>query len=161
MRIQNKKYRRFILIKTRTTNKKILILIVQYNCKQGYKSTVIVLETVLSVKAGIVIIQELFIDNQEISYSRFNFYWPQRKRKNIKVMTIVRKNLIDKIMVDHRIDLVNHLYFMLLEIQKLDTQSKRPRRKIWVVNTYDNQIGRSCPWDNKINYVRRPLEDIN
>ena len=35
-------------------------------------------------------------------------------------MTTVKKNLIDKIVVDHGTDFVNHLYFMLLEIRKLD-----------------------------------------
>lgn len=56
----------------------------------------------------------------------------------MKVMIIVRKNLVDKIVVDYKIDLVNHLYFMLLEIQRLDPQSKRLGKKTWVVNTYDN-----------------------
>ncbi len=78
------------------------------------------LETGLSVEAGIVMIQEPFIGNREISHSGFNFYWPQGERKNIRVMTAVRKTLVDKIMVDHRTDLINHPYFMLLEIQKLD-----------------------------------------
>ena len=82
------------------------------------------LETTLSIKAGIVMIQELFIGNWKISHSEFNFYWPQGERKNIRIMTTVRKNLVDKIVVDHRMDLVNHLYFMLLELQELDPQSK-------------------------------------
>ena len=59
-------------------------------------------------------------------------------------MTAVRKKLVDKIMIDHRMDLVNHLYFMLLEIRELDPQSKRPRRKTQIVNIYDNWIGRGC-----------------
>lgn len=52
------------------------MLVVQHNCKQEYESTVIALKTALSVGAGIVIVQELFIGNREISYSGFNFYWP-------------------------------------------------------------------------------------
>lgn len=35
-------------------------------------------------------------------------------------MTAMRKTLIDEIVIDHRIDIINHLYFMLLEIQELD-----------------------------------------
>lgn len=35
-------------------------------------------------------------------------------------MTAMKKTLIDKIVIDHRIDIINHLYFMLLEIQELD-----------------------------------------
>ncbi len=50
------------------------MLVVQHNCGQGFESTVMARETVLSVKAGIVMIQEPFIGNQEISHSGFNFY---------------------------------------------------------------------------------------
>lgn len=120
------------------------MLVIQHNYGQGYKNTVMALETALSVEAGIVIVQELFIGNREISHIGFNFYWPQGEKKNIRVMTAVRKDLIDKIMIDHRTNLVNHLYFMLLEIWELDPRSKRPGRKTRVVNIYDNQVGRGC-----------------
>ncbi len=67
-----------------------------------------VLETGLTVEAGIVMIQEPFIGNREISHSGFNFYWPQGERKNIRVMTAVKKDLAGKIVLDHRTDLINH-----------------------------------------------------
>ena len=44
-------------------------------------------------------------------------------------MTAIRKDLVDKIVVDHRTDLIDHPYFMLLEICELDLRSKRPGRK--------------------------------
>ena len=68
---------------------------------------------------------------------------------------------MDKIMVDHKTDLVNYLYFMLLEIKELDPRSKRPGRKTRVVNAYDNRVGRGCTWDGGIDRVRRALEDVN
>ena len=77
------------------------MLVVQYNCGQGYESTVMALEIALSIRAGIVMVQEPFIGNREIAHSRFNFYWPQGERKNIRVMTVVRKELVDKIMINH------------------------------------------------------------
>lgn len=52
-------------------------------------------------------------------------------------MTAVEKDLGDKIMVDHRTDLIHHLYFLLLEIRELD-QSKKPGRKTQMVNVYNN-----------------------
>ena len=76
-------------------------------------------------------------------------------------MTAMRKNLVDKIMVDHRTDLVNHPYFMLLEIHELDPQSKKPGRKTRVVNVYDNRVKRSYTWDGGIHCIKRALEDIN
>ena len=96
------------------------MLVVQYNCGQGYESTVMALETLLSIGPGIVMVQEPFIGNQEISHSGFNFYQSQGEKKNIRVMMAVRKELVDKIVVDHKTDLVNHPYFLLLEIQELD-----------------------------------------
>ena len=38
-------------------------------------------------------------------------------------MTTIKKDLANKIMVDHRTNLINHLYFMLLKICQLDAQS--------------------------------------
>ena len=76
-------------------------------------------------------------------------------------MTAVRKDFVDKIVVDHRTDLLNHPYFMLLEIRELDPQSKRPGRKTRVVNVYDNRVGRGCTWDGGIHRTRRALEDVN
>ena len=105
------------------------MLVIQHNCGQRYESTVMALKTALCIEAGIVMLQELFIGNREVSHSGFNFYWLQGERKNIRVMTAVKKEVIDKIVVDHRTDLVNHPYFMLLGIRELDPQSKRPRKK--------------------------------
>ncbi len=75
------------------------MLVVQHNCGQGYESRVMALETALSVEAGIVLVQKLFIGNREICYSGFNFYWPSGERKETRVMTAVRKDLGDKIIV--------------------------------------------------------------
>lgn len=119
------------------------------------------LKTAISVEAGIVIVQEPFIGSQEICHNGFNFYWPPGKRKEIRVMTAVRKDLGDKIMTDHRTDLIYHPYFMLLEIRELDSQSKKPRRKTQVVNVYNNRVGRGYTRDDGIRRIRRALEDVN
>lgn len=92
---------------------------------------------------GIVIVQEPFIDNQEICHSGFNFYWLPKEKKELKVITAIRKDLKDKIIVNHKTDLVYHSYFMLFKIRKLDLH-KKCRKKSQVVNIYDNQVGRRC-----------------
>lgn len=83
------------------------MLVVQKTFRQGYKKKLMILKTALSVKTSIVIINELFIDNREIFYSGFNFYLPQKKRKEIRVRTTIQKYLANKIIIDHRIDLIN------------------------------------------------------
>lgn len=74
------------------------------------------LKTILDLGAEIIILQELFIGNQELVHSTFNFYWPQGKKTVIRVMTAVKKDLLDKIVLEHRTELVNHFYITLLKI---------------------------------------------
>lgn len=62
--------------------------------------------------------------------------------------------------VEHRTDLVNHPYFILLEIRDLDQQTKWPERKTRVLNVYDNRVGQGCTWMGNTPRVRRALEDI-
>lgn len=50
----------------------------------------------------------------------------------------MKGNLIDKFVLDHKKNFINHLYFMLPEIQELDPQLKKPGKKIQVINIYDN-----------------------
>lgn len=81
-----------------------------------------ILEIVLSIETKIILLQKPFIDNQELIYNSFNFYEQQANRTESKNMTVVRRDLLDKIIVEHRIDLINYLYFMLFKIQDLDQQ---------------------------------------
>ena len=76
-------------------------------------------------------------------------------------MTVIKKKLMDKIMVNHKIDLVNHLYLILLEIQKLDPHSKRSGRKIQIVNIYDNWVRKVYIWDSRIYCIKKILRDVN
>lgn len=50
----------------------------------------------------------------------FNFYQLQRDRIIMRIIMAVRKYLLDKIIIEHKTNLVNHSYFILLEIQNLD-----------------------------------------
>lgn len=75
-------------------------------------------------------------------------------------MTAIRKELTDKIVIEHRTDLINHPYVMLLEICELDPRSKKPGRKTRAVNVYDNRVGRGCTWEGGTSRIRRALADI-
>lgn len=41
----------------------MVILVIQHNCRPGYKSIVMTLETVLDIRARIILLQKLFIRN--------------------------------------------------------------------------------------------------
>lgn len=73
----------------------MVILMVQHKWGRGYEITVITLETALSIGARLDMLQEPFIGNSELIYCAFNFYCPQRDRTAIRVMTEVRKDLVD------------------------------------------------------------------
>ena len=105
-----------------------------------------ILETALSIRARLVILQEPFIRNREISHGVFNFYWPQGNRTEIRVMIAIRKDLLDKIVVEHRIDLLTYFYSIFLEIRDSDQQLKRPGRKTRVLNIYNNQVRQGYTW---------------
>lgn len=53
----------------------MVMLIIQHNCGRGYKSTVMALETTLNIGAGMVMLQEPFIGNRELSHGALNSYW--------------------------------------------------------------------------------------
>ncbi len=82
------------------------MLVIQHNYGQGYKSTVMAMETAISVGAGIVMVQKPFISSRKTYHSKFNFYCPLGERKEIRVMIVVWKDLGDKIIVDHRTNLI-------------------------------------------------------
>ena len=136
------------------------MLIIQYNCGGGCESIVMALETAISIGAGMDTLQELVISNQELCHSAFDFYWPQRERIEMRVMTAVRKDPTHKIVIENRTGLENHPYFILLEIRELDQQSKKPGRKTRGFNVYDNRVGQGCTWSRGNPCVRRALEDI-
>lgn len=98
----------------------MVILVIQFNYGQSYENTIMALETALNIGKSIGMIQKPFISAREISHNAYNFYWPKLKRKEIKVMTIVQKNVTDMIVIEQRTNFNNHPYFMMLEICELD-----------------------------------------
>ena len=123
------------------------MLVIQHNYGRGYESTVASLEMAINIGAGIVCLQEPFIGNRNITHSVFNFYWPGGSRTEARVLTAVKKELANRIIVENRSDLVNHPYFLTLDIREMDSQSKRLARRTRVVNVYDNRVGQGSTWE--------------
>ena len=122
----------------------MVILIIHHTCGCGYKSRVMGLKTALNIKTEMFLLQKSFIGNCKISHSAFHFYWLQEKRSEIRVVTSIRKDLIDKLIMENKTDLVNHLYFILREIWELDQLSKKLGRKTRALNIYYNYVSCSC-----------------
>ncbi len=61
------------------------------------------------------------LGNRDISQSGFNLYWPfgMDSRKDMRVLTAVRKDIISRVIVEDRTDLISHPYCMVLDIKQL------------------------------------------
>lgn len=138
----------------------LVMLIIQQNAGRGYESTVTALETALKIGTGLVCLQEPFLGNKDIAHCAFNFYWPGGVRADAGVLTAVKKDLANKIIVENRTDLVDHPYFVALDIRDIDRQSNKPTRRTRVINIYDNRVGQGCTWVGYTPQNRRAMEDI-
>lgn len=86
-------------------------------------------------------LHEPFIGNRSITHSAFNFYWPGGPRTDVRVLTAVKKELVNNIIVENRTSLIDNPYFLALNIRDMDSQWNKPARQTRVVNAYDNQVG--------------------
>ena len=70
----------------------------------------------LDIKAGLFILEEFFIDKWKLVYNAFTFYWQYRNRIIIRVITVVKEMLFDKIVVEHKTNRINYLFLIFLKI---------------------------------------------
>ncbi len=89
------------------------------------------LEAGLSLDAGIVCIQELFFGWKNLAYLGFNFYWPAKTYdwKDNQVFIVVRKDLLNIIVIENRTDLINHSYDMVVDITERNIHGKGQKGK--------------------------------
>lgn len=111
-------------------------------CGKGNKCTIPILEAGLGLTIAVICIQKPFLRNQSISHSRFNPYWPFGTgiRKDMLVLRAVQKDILNKVIIENRTNLVNHLYCIILDIKEFHPVSGKHIRKTRVVNLYDNKL---------------------
>lgn len=102
------------------------------------------LEAGLGLDAGVVCIQEPFLGNRSISHSGFSLYWPSgtHDRKDNRVFIAVKKDLLNRTILENRTDLVSHPYGMVLDITEGEIHTKGRKKRTRIVNIYDNKLGR-------------------
>lgn len=95
------------------------MLIVQQNCGKGYKYTISTFETGLGFNISVICIQELFLANRSLAHAGFNLYWPFRtyNQKDMQVLIVVKKGILNRIVIENRTDLVSHPYYMVFDIK--------------------------------------------
>ena len=55
---------------------------------------------------------------------------------------VVRKDILNKVIIDNRTDLVSHPYCSILDIKELHQLTRKVLSKTRVVNLYNNKVGR-------------------
>ena len=61
----------------------------------------------------------------------------------MQVLTVIRKNILHKVIIDNQTDLVSQLYCSILDIKELHSLTKNEvMRKTKVVNLHNNKVGR-------------------
>ena len=135
------------------------MLVAQQNYRKGYKCTISAHEVGLGLDAAVVCIQEPFLGNRNISHSGFSLYWPfgTDNCKDMRVLTAVRKDILNKVITDNRTDLVSHLYCLVLDFKELHPVTRKVVRKTRVVNLYDNKVARGQVWQRSSSIVRRAI----
>lgn len=139
------------------------MLVIQQNCGKGYECTTSVLEAGLGLNAGIVCIQEPFLGRKVLSHAGFSLFWPSgtHERKDNRVLIAVKKDLLNKTIVENRTDLVSHPYAIVLDITEREVRAKGQKRRTRIVNVYDNKLGRGQTWGGSDPRLRRAIQDIS
>ena len=76
-------------------------------------------------------------------------------------MTAVRKDILNRVIIDNRTDLASHPYCLVLDIKELYPVSRKILRKTRVVNLYDNKVGRGQVWEGSDPSIRRAIQDLS
>ena len=91
----------------------------------------------------------------------YSTQWPGGERKDARVLTAIRKDLANRVVVEKRSDLVDHPYVMALDVRDLDQKTRLPSKRTKVVNVYDQFIGRGYTFLGAYIRRRRTIEDVN
>ena len=75
-------------------------------------------------------------------------------------MIVVKKDILNKVIVENWTNLISHFYCIILDIRELNPVSEEYSRKIRVVNLYNNKIGNKCIWQEFSSIIRRTIQDI-
>ena len=103
------------------------MLFIQQNCGKGYECTIFALEAGLGLDITVVCIQEPFLGSWSISHSGFKLYWPSGtdKRRDMRVLTAVRKNIVNQVTIENRSDLASHPYCLILDLKEPYQESSK------------------------------------
>ena len=117
------------------------------------------LEAGLELGVGLACLQEPYI-HMEFQHGEYQIYWPETgSRRDQRVVVAIRRDLVNKVIAEARTDLLDHPYFMTMDLWELNRAREKIRRTR-IINCYDNWLGISHCWHGGNERQRRALEDV-
>lgn len=114
-----------------------LMRLLQHNCRKTYAVTVAALEAGLELGVGLACLQEPYVD-MEFRHGGYQMDWPEAGSLRARRVAIaIRRDLLDKVIVEARTDLLDHPYFMVMDVWELNRAREKVRRT-QTVDRYDN-----------------------
>jgi hypothetical protein len=93
------------------------MLVIQHNYRQAYSIIIAAFETGLTLNADFIYLQEPYIGVYSFSHPGYEIKWPEKgENKEKRVLIAIRKDLLTKVIMKVRSDLVNHSYVLALNI---------------------------------------------
>ena len=135
------------------------MLVLQHNCRKTYAVTIAALEAGIELGIGLACLQEPYVQ-KEFRHGGYQMYWPETgTHGNRRVAMAIRRDLLNKVMVEARTDLLDHPYLMVLDVWELGRAREKTRRTR-VINCYDNWLGPGHCWQGSSGRQRRAIQDI-
>ncbi len=121
------------------------MILLQHNCARTGAVVHTALEAALEAGAEIACLQEPPVGKHDIGHPGFMFFWPEGPREHARVVTAVRRDIVNKVVIEARTDLIDHPYFIAVDVVECGRRTR-------VVNCYDSWLG---PSHTYVGAVRR------
>lgn len=105
-----------------------------------YKSIIFMLKLGLGLNMGVNYIQKPFFGNNNLFYTRNNLDQLSKRynQKNNQVLAIVKKNILNKIIIENETYLISYYYCIILNIIYYGLLLSKYKRKIRIINIHNN-----------------------
>ena len=104
--------------------------------------------------------EAICLGRRDLVHAAFSQYWPEVSRIEARVMTAIRKDILNRVVMDNRTDLIAHSYFLAIDVREINPRIKRSDRRTRVVNAYYIIIEAGHTWQGFSSRVRRALQDV-
>lgn len=121
--------------------------ILKHNCHHSHAICNAAFKETKKVCADIVFLQESCVSGGMLAHEAYEIRWGtvgERKEKRVAIeIAITTRN---RIMVEGRVDIINHPYNPALDMWKLEEKGGKKKRRRRVVKVYDNYLRANQAW---------------